>query len=465
MTAALSRVVVFIATLAVVCPPSVHAQRASESPFTRSVPTGTAAAQPIALTLGEAISRALDANLGLLLADQQRTRAQSARWTALSALLPQVDGRVGETRQVVNLAAFGFPLPAGTNPIVGPFNVFDARVAVAQSIFDFKALNEAQAGRLGLEAADFSYKSARDLVVLVTTDTYLRASAAASRAESAAAQLRTAEALQAQATDLKNAGIVAGIDVLRARLQVSTQRQRTTAAQNETAKARLQLARVIGLPPGQPFTLAGDVPMLTTPVTSLEDALTRARAGRPDYRAALARVHAAEATRRAATGESLPSIQLNANYGEIGRTVSSAERTYAVTGTVTVPLFAGGRRVGHRLAADAELRSRQAEADDLRGAIDFEVRTSFLDLQTSEEQLAVAAEAQMLADQQLTQTRDRLAAGIATSIEVVQAQEAVALASDQYIAAQYGVNRAKAALARDLGEGEAIARRDIGGIR
>lgn len=466
MKAALPRVVALVAAVGMVSPHLARAQGASSpSPFLRSVPSGPATTQAISITIGDAIGRALDRNLGLLLAEHRTVRARGARSVALSELLPEVNGQIGERRQVVNLAAFGFPLPAGTPALVGPFNIFDARVSLTQSVFDAKALNEWRAERHTLAAADFSYKSARDMVVLVAADAYLRALAAASRSESVRAQLRTAEALAAQAADLKAAGIVAGIDVLRAQLQVSTQRQRTTAAESDAQKMKLQLARVIGLPAGQPFTLVDEIPTIAKPTLTLDEAIAHALATRPDYQAALAHVRAAEADRRAARGESLPSVQINADYGEIGRTASSAERTYALSGSVVVPLFGGGRRVGHRLEADADLRSRQAEAEDIKASIDYEVRTSFLDLQSSESQLQVAMEARSLADQQLTQSRDRLAAGVANSIEVIQAQESVALASEQYITALYSFNRAKATLARDLGDAEIAARRDLGGIR
>ncbi len=301
--------------------------------------------------------------------------------------------------------------------------------------------------------------------MLAAGDAYLRALAAASRAESVRAQLRTAEVLLSQANDLKTAGIVAGIDVLRAQLQVTTQRQRATAAQSEAEKIKLQLARVIGLPAGQAISIVDDLPSVPKPTMTIEEALERAFLSRPDYQAALERVRAAEASRQATIGDSLPSVRINADYGDLGRTLSSAHSTYAISGSVVVPIFQGGRRHGQLLEADAELKGRRAEADDLKAAIDYEVRTSFLDLQASEQQLQVATEARELAAQQLTQARDRLAAGVASNIEVVQAQEAVALASEQYIAARYGLNSANAALARDLGGAEAAARQFIEGIR
>jgi len=183
------------------------------------------------------------------------------------------------------------------------------------------------------------------------------------------------------------------------------------------------------------------------------------------YLAAQARVRAAEAVRAAAAGESLPSVRVNADYGAIGLSPSTAEPTYLIAGTVSVPLFEGGRRRGRLQDADATLRSRRAEADSLRGEIDYDVRTAFLDLQSTQEQLTVAASARELADRQLTQARDRLAAGVANTVEVVQAQEAVAFSSEQYIGALYGFNIAKAVLARSMGIAERTADTYLGGIR
>lgn len=437
----------------------------STSPFFRGVPTGTASAEPIALSVADAITRALKYNLGVMTAEQGRTRAQGARYQELADLLPNVNGRVSETRQKINLAAFGFPLPAGFPSIVGPFNLFDARLYVTQSVVDLKALNEYRAETHKTAAAEFSYKSARDLVVLVSGNAYLQALAAAARSDSARAQLQTAEALYRQAGDLRQSGIVAGIDVLRAEVQVGTQRQRATAAQNDFEKSKLQLARIIGLPIGQTFTLSDELPYLPVPSMTLEDALDRAYKTRPDYQAALERVKAAEASRKASSAESLPSVRVNADFGDIGTTVTEARGTFAIMGAVNVPIFQGHRDRGRQMEADADLRARQAEAEDLKAGIYYDVRSAFLDLQATEEQLKVATRGRDLAAQQLAQSRDRFAAGIADNIEIIQSQEAVALATEQYIAALYGYNFAKGLLARGLGDAEAGLQQILGGVR
>jgi outer membrane protein TolC len=125
------------------------------NPFLGGVPAGTATSEPLSLSILDAINRALEHNLGVLMAQEGVGRAQGARWRALSGLLPTVSGRVSETRQVVNLAAFGFPLPPGIPAIVGPFNVFDARLYLTQAVLDFHALNDAVPGH-NIAAAEFS---------------------------------------------------------------------------------------------------------------------------------------------------------------------------------------------------------------------------------------------------------------------------------------------------------------------
>jgi outer membrane protein TolC len=256
---------------------------------------------------------------------------------------------------------------------------------------------------------------------------------------------------------------VAGIDVVRAEVRLSTERQRVTVAENEYEKSKLQLARVIGLPVGQAFTLDQHLPSVPVPEMTIEEALERAYRDRPDYLAALERVQAAEAARKAIQGEALPSIRVTADYGAIGLQAGSALPTFNVVGALAVPIFEGGRVQGRLARADAELRMRRAEADDTRAEIYYDVRTAFLDLKATEEALQTATRGRELANLQLEQSRDRFAAGVSSNIEVVESQEAVAQASEQYIAALYGFNVAKAMLARSLGTAEEAVGKYLGG--
>ena len=440
-------------------------------PFLGGVPTGMATRDVVTITVFDAIVRALQHNLGVLLAEQGVGRARGLRWKMLSELLPNVNGRVSETRQIINLQAFGLgsaaggPSFPGVPNLVGPFNVFDARVSVSQSVVDLAALNDARAETHNVEAARLMSVSARDFVINVAGTLYVHALGSRARAESARAQQQTAQALYDQALDLKQNGLVAGIDLLRAEVQLSTETVRATVNANEFEKAKLQLAHAIGLPLGQDFALDANLPALPTSDLTVDSAVELAFRTRPDYQAALERVRAAEATRRAAASSLLPSVRVNADYGDIGLSASDAQVTYAVSGVVSIPIFQGGRSRGKLLEADADLRQRRAEAEDLKASIYYEVRTAFLDLEATAQQLKTATRARDLAAQQLVQARDRFAAGVASNIEVVQAQEAVAIANEQFISAQYGYDLAKGRLLKGIGTGEALLRQLLGGVR
>jgi outer membrane protein TolC len=443
--------------------PPAFTTRLPPAPFLGSVPAGTATAEPITLTILDTINRALDHNLGVLLSDEAKGRAAGARWRALGAMLPDITGRVAGSRQMIDLAAYGFPLPAGIPAIVGPFNLLDARVFGTMPVYDLRAINDLRAERHNVTAAAHMYQSARELVVLVSANGYLQALAASARADSARAQLQTAQALFNQATDLRQNGLAAGIEVLRAEVELDQERQRVTVSQNDFEKAKLQLARIIGLPVGQQVTLVSELPNVPIPELTLESAVEQAYRLRPDYLAALERVKAAEAARAAAVGDMLPSVHISGDYGELVASTSS-HPTFTVIGAVNVPIFQGGKR-GKLMEADADLRSRRAEADDLKAAIYYDVKTTFMDLQATGEQLQVATRARDVAQTALTQSRDRFAAGVTTNVEVVQAQEAVSRANEQYINALYLYNVDKALLARNLGDAEQAVRRYLGGPR
>jgi len=433
------------------------------SPFGGGVPQGAATAQTLQLNVADVIHRALQYNLGVLLSEQDVSHAGGTRWVTLSQLLPNVNAHVTEASQRINLEAFGFnPANFGLSPVVGPFNTFDARVTLSQSLVDLRATNETRAENHNVEAARHSYRSARDLVVLVAANAYLQMLAADARTQSARAQLQTSQTLYQQAQDLKQSGIVAGIDVLRAEVRLNGDTQRVTVFQNDFEKSRLQLARLIGLPIGQAFAVSAQLPNVPVPDLTIEQALAQAYRDRPDYLAAQARVRAAEAFRAAALSEQLPSLRINADYGAFGLTPSDSVATYTLAGSIVIPIFQGGRSRGRLAEADADLRQRRAEVEDMRAQIYYDVRSAFFDLQATGEQLQVATRSRDLANQELMQARDRFAAGVANNLEVVQAQQSVTTADEQYIDALLGYDVSKAVLARSLGDAEAAVQRILG---
>ncbi|HZS50989.1 MAG TPA: TolC family protein [Bryobacterales bacterium] len=435
--------------------PGVTFSQQPPNPFLGSASMEKPVPGVLALSLEEAVNRGLRFNLGVLLNQQNTQFALGEKYRARSALLPNLRADIAGTDQQINLKALGFPggFP-GVPSIVGPFTVLDARAYVSQDVLNFNALHNLRSATQNLRAARYSYSDARDIVALGVAGLYLQASAGLARIDAAEAQVKTAQALYDQAVDKRGAGVVAGIEVTRAQVELQAQQQRLIFFQNEYEKQKLNLARAIGLPLGQQFELSTRIPYTPPPSVSYEQALDQAYRSRADYQNALALLRSAEEARKAAAAQHYPTLSADANYGTIGPGLTDSHGTFSVSGTLSVPVFRGGRIRGEVLQAEALLRQRRSESEDLRGRIDYEIRAAFLDLRANSEQVRVAESALKLANQQLAQSRDRFAAGVADNIEVVQAQEAVATANENYISSLYSYNLAKASLARAIGAAE-----------
>jgi outer membrane protein TolC len=213
----------------------------------------------------------------------------------------------------------------------------------------------------------------------------------------------------------------------------------------------------------QPIALVDSISYSAMPALGLEETLRRGQESRADFQAVLARVRAAEADHRSAQAEALPSIHVNADYGAIGANPGDVRQTYSVVGAVRVPVFDAGRRRGRLLETEAILSQRRAEALDFAQRVEADIRGAFLDLQSAEQEVQVAQSLVGLASQELNQARTRSSAGVTSNLEVVQAQEAVATASENQIASLYAYGVAKAALARAIGTAESAYPRDPSG--
>jgi outer membrane protein TolC len=417
----------------------------------------------LGLSLKDALRRGLRYNLGLLLSNQGQRQAEGARLAARSRLLPDLNARASYMAEQVNLATFGLPPIPGIPAIVGPFEVFDARGFVTQRILDFNSLNRMRAQSSAAKAARYSYQDARDTVVLVVGGSYMQAVASAARIDAVRAQLHTATALYQQSLVMKNAGVAASIDVLRSQVEMQSQQQRLLAVQNDFEKQKLALARAIGLPTEQAFALTDTVPFTPAPPLTLEQAIDEAFRSRADYRSAESLLQAAEMAKKAANDERLPSLSFNGDYGDIGTRPTNSHGTFTAAAALKIPIFQGGKVRADQLQADAQLQQRRSQLADMRGRIEYEVRTAFLDLKTAADQVNVARSSVDLATQQVGQARDRFAAGVSDTIEVVQAQEALAAANDNYISALFAHNLAKLSLARALGVAEQASKEFLGG--
>lgn len=428
-----------------------------------SVPSGPATNEELHLTLRDAINRALRYNLGTIESGENVTTARGERLLALSNLLPQVSAGVTENVNQVSIATLGIKNVPQIPRVIGPFSYSSADASVSATLFNFSSIQRFRAARTAEAASKLSYQDTLDAVTLVVGNSYLQVIESASRIEAQEAQVRNAQALYDQALDSFQAGTAPKIDVTRTEVQLHTEEYGLSVARNNFDIAKLNLARAIGLPLGQQFDLADTLPYADINPPTLEDALKTAYSSRSDFRSVLDSQKEAQQTLSAARGERYPVIAMNGSYSDVGSTFGHSNGNFGVEAGVRVPLFTGGRIKGDITEAEASLRQRKAEAENVRGQVDYDVRSAFLNLNAAKEQVDVGRRNVALANESLARSKDRFTSGVTDSVEVVQAEQALASANDQYITSVYNHNFAKLALARALGVARTSYSQYLGG--
>ncbi|HVT61757.1 MAG TPA: TolC family protein [Thermoanaerobaculia bacterium] len=452
-----------LATPRPVAPTPSAIVKGTESPFQGSVPSGEATAEVLQLTLAGALERGLRTNLGMIERGLDARVAESERRRALSSLLPRLEGSVRHWTGELDLVTFGFQFP-GVPQVIGPFSYQDARLSLTQQLLNLQSLRGYQSARQAERAAQLSLADARDTVLVAVGGAYYQVVASAARVDTARAQLKSSQALDELAANQVRNGLAPAIDSFRATVERQTGEQRVAVAEAALEKDKLTLGRLIGLPPGQRFAITTPVGYEPWSGPGQEQALATAAASRSDLKSAEAAVQSAELARQAAQAERLPSLELNADYGRVGKNLVKTDGTFTVAAGLAVPVFTGGR-IGAAVArAEAVLERRRSVYADLTARVDYEVRSSFLDLEAAQTSVEVARKNIELADKTLAQAQDRFANGVTNNVEAVLAEQELAAAHENYIASLFSHNFAKLALLRAMGILERGVKQYLGGV-
>jgi outer membrane protein TolC len=446
--------------------PSAQATQ-RQNPYLGSVPsknTGT----KIELSLKGAIERGLHYNFGLVEASQASADVRAERMRALSALLPQLFADAHQGYENLSYKEIGLKLPPipglpALPSTSGAFGYQDARVSLAQSLYDGELRNQYRARRSDEQASMLSVRDSRDVVVFAVGTAYLQVIASAARAETAKAQLASADELDRQTANQVANEVAPEIDSIRAQVERQSTEQRVTNAANQLEKDKLTLARIIGLAIDQEFELSD--PLAYRPVSGItsETATAEALRSRADLRSAEASVQAATFTLHAQKAQRLPVVSLTADYGGGGANLGNLNQVYSIAGNISVPIYTGGRIHSDIEQAQADLARREAEYEDLKGRVAYDIRVAWLDLAASDSSVNVAQRNKALAEKALVQSQDRYSNGVTNYLEGVQAQEALSGANENYIQSLFSYNVAVISLARAIGGAETKLPELLGG--
>jgi outer membrane protein TolC len=433
-----------------------------QNPFLGSVPTGKATGTTIDLSLQEAVGRGLRFNLGVIENQTSLRQVQAQRLRALSAMLPNVGTLLRQNLDELSRVAIGLKI-AGIPASTGQFSYQESYVTFSDTGLNFETAYRLRAARRTVDAGKYSLDDARDVVVLAVGTAYLQVVSSQSRLDTAEAQLDVARTLEEQTANQVRSGLSPEIDGLRATVQRQTDEQRVTVARANLEKDKLTLSRLIGLPSGQQFQITNIAPYQPWNGPDLGTALKQAMESRADLKSAQASAQAAKLDKKAAQFERLPALSFNGYYGGLGTTLGHADQTYTVAASISLPIFTGGRIRADIQESSAQWERKQSENSDLAGRVDYEVRNAFTDLAAADSAVHVAESNTQLAQKTLEQARDRFVNGVTNNLEVVQAQQDLAAARENYISSLFAYNLAKLALLRAIGTAQNDVNRYLGG--
>jgi outer membrane protein len=422
--------------------------------------TGVARAQgaltPMRLTLQEAVNLALKQNPNIAIANLNIAQRESERDAARSGLLPQISLGASDFVTRANVESlFGQPVP-GFAQHSGPFWTVQAGIRFSAPVFDLSLWRRWQASKESITTSGAERDNARELNAQLVVSQYLGGLRAAAEVTAAKSRVDLAQALYTLADDLQKNGVGTGLDTLRANVEFQNERQRYAAAEAQLKLSQYGLVQLLNLDPQQPIQLVDEPRFFETPAFDADQSLANAFAQRPEMRGIEARTRTAELERQSVRAEEAPRVSVSGGWRLEGLADSSKIPVYQYVASVDVPVFTGGRIKAQTAVAALEVKKLSESTQATRNQIAQEVHSAAALLDAARIEVDAANLGVSLAREAVAQAQDRFRAGVANNIEVISAQDQLARANDNQIAALYRYNQSRADLARATGQMETL---------
>jgi outer membrane protein len=408
------------------------------------------------LNLQQAVQVALKQNPSVQIAVLNLAESHKQSDIALSQLMPQAEGNLSDRAVRENIqAAIGLSVP-GFPQAVGPFQVFQYGSDFSAPIFDLSLWRQWQASRKNISGADAQQLSVREQIVLLVVSQYLTCLRSSAEISAAQAEVDLAQALYDQASDMEKHGAATGVDVLRANVELQNEKQLLIVAQTNQKVALYGLAKLLNVDASQKISLSDQMTFFETPDINMDESLADAYKSRPEMKQLLAQQQSLRFEKDADQESRLPALTFGGNFEEQGISSNTTIPTYVLQAGVSLPLFTGGRIHAQIARDELELKKINESLQDEKNQIALEVQTAAAQLESARNQVQVANLGDDLAKEEVQQSRDRFQAGVADNIEVITAQDALARADENRIAALYQYNQSRASLAHAIGSIERL---------
>lgn len=412
--------------------------------------TGAVAPLPpavLTLTLREALTAAVDNNPDVQLYKERIAAAQGQVQTQLGSLLPNLAGTVRQTRQTQFLGTFGLA-PQRTDP----FSIFDGRVNASQNLFSVSLIQRWRASRESLHVTEFESDSRKYDVMASAALAYMEGLKAMAMVKMHEANQRVMEELLVLVKQRQRGGVATGLDIARLDAQIATERQLASTSRYEVEHSKLTLLNLLAIPYDVKLALTDDLKREIGEVLDTQDAVESALSARPEVQAQFTRVKASELTYSSITGERLPSLVAQGDYGLIGNRWNNSLDTYNMALLLQIPIFDGAQREGRIAESRSQLRQEALRMRAVINQVKMEVHDALAAVAAAREQAAIAQAGLQMATKELDLARERYAVITAASyFELTNGLTSVARARENLVNALFQLNAARVNLARSTG--------------
>jgi outer membrane protein len=367
----------------------------------------------------------------------------AAQKTARSRLLPQVNGS----------AQAGRSMSQASPPLSGNYynNNYSAGISGQQLIFDFgKSYYSSRASSQNVNAARENEKDALQNIILNAKTAYFNYLLSQMLYDVAKGALQQAQAHLDQATILFQIGKQARYTVTKAEVDVANASVSVITAKNGLKLAKVQMDVAAGTTFGDAVTLTDSL-NVSEPDIALEQAVSRALETRPQLAALRARLEASKLQLTSAKTALLPDLNASAGTGYGSNDASEWRQNWNVGVNLSVSIFQGGALVAAVDQAKAGVDQAAAQLDATIQSVTAEIEQRYYEKMDAAERISATQKLIMQAQEGLQFSQERFAAGAAPSLEVTDAEIAVANAQSSHAQALFDYRIAQARLLAAIG--------------
>lgn len=403
----------------------------AQQPYSQAAPQSGRDAGALVLSRQEAVDSALTHNPQLRAVREQISQARARVSEATALPDPEFGASIEDETRVFS------PGTAGTKNLgLGVTIPFPTKIYLRGKV----------AGS-DVSTAELSYTQSRQLIASETLQSYDALLVSLRHGENLQEAKRLAEDFLTKTQARYNAGTAAGIDVVRAKVEVSRAENDLIANERDVANARAALNRLIGRLLGAPLQVADSL-AVPAPIPPLEPLEQRALAERPEVRSMVAERRGAKAASSLAGQYWLPDISVSLSKDF----VAGAEAPYTTEIGFGIPLFFWQHHKGEVAETRHHELELAASSRDLAAQVSQEVRAAHAAASTSLRQVVY------LRDELLPEAREayRIAStsyglGGSSALEVLDAQRTLLDVEGQYTDALGASNDARSQLELAVG--------------